>query len=349
MKTVQLGHREIGPGQSCLVIAEAGVNHNGDVQLACQLVDAAADAGADAVKFQTFVADDVVIPAAPKVAYQKSSQGDAESQRDMLRQLELSGDDFRTIRDHCNRRGILFLSSPFDPGSVDLLADLDVPAFKVGSGELTNHPLLATIASKGRPMILSTGMSDLDEVGAAVDVIRQSHCDQIVLLHCVSCYPSEIETCNLRAIPTLRDRFDVPVGFSDHTIGNEAAMAAVALGASVIEKHLTLGRGMDGPDHKASCEPGELNLLIQQIRSVEQALGDGIKKPLACEAEIRRLARRSLVVVVDIDEGQSIEDHHLAARRPANGISPSELRKVAGRHAARALPAGTLLQWSDLA
>jgi N-acetylneuraminate synthase/N,N'-diacetyllegionaminate synthase len=348
MKKVQLGHREIGPGQSCLVVAEAGVNHNGDVELARQLVDAAADARADAVKFQMFFADNVAVAAAAKVGYQRRFAGDAESQRDMLRQLELSGDDFRAIRDHCGKRDILFLSSPFDRVSADLLADLDVPAFKVGSGELTNHPLLAYIASKEKPVILSTGMSNQDEVSAAVDVVRQGGCGQIVLLHCVSCYPADIETCNLRAIATLRDRFDVPVGFSDHTIGNEAALAAVALGASVIEKHLTLGKEMYGPDHKASCEPGELNLLIQEIRTVERALGDGVKQPLACEAEIRRLARRSLVVVDDVAQGQAIEERHLSAKRPADGICPSELRKVAGRQAARALPVGTVLRWSDL-
>ena len=348
MDTVQLGHRIIGTGQPSLVIAEAGVNHNGDVKLACQLVDTAADAGAGAVKFQTFVADEVAIAAAPKVAYQKCAAGDDESQREMLRQLELSSDDFRTIRDRCNDRGICFLSSPFDRTSVDLLTELLVPAFKVGSGELTNHPLLTYIASKRKPIILSTGMSDLDEVSAAVDVIRLAGIDQIVLLHCVSSYPANIDVCNLRAMATLRDRFDVPVGFSDHTLGNEAALAAVALGASVIEKHLTLDKDMKGPDHKASCEPDELKVLIRQIRTIEQALGDGVKKPLACEAENRRLARRSLVVMIDVAEGQAIDERHLAARRPADGICPSELTKVAGRQAARFLPAGTVLQWSDL-
>jgi N-acetylneuraminate synthase/N,N'-diacetyllegionaminate synthase len=348
METVTLANHKIGPGQPCLVIAEAGVNHNGDVDLARRLVDAAADAGAEAVKFQTFVADQLVSSEADKASYQRDCESDRESQRHMLRRLQLSPDEFREIKLHCDRRGILFLSSPFDRASVDVLVSLGVLAIKIGSGDLTNHPLLTYAAAKSKLVILSTGMSDIDEVSEAVDVIRNAGCKKLVLLHCVSCYPAEIDTCNLRAMKMLSDRFDVPAGFSDHTIGCEAALAAVALGACVIEKHLTLDKTMPGPDHKASCEPDEFKRLIEQIRAVERALGDGQKKPLACEEEIRQLARRSLVAAVDIAKGQIIDESVLTAQRPGSGISPVELPKVRGRQAARDLPAGTLIQWADL-
>lgn len=348
LDAILIGERVVGHGCSVFVVAEAGVNHNGDLALAKRLVDAAAQAGADAVKFQTFKAEKVISRQAPKAQYQLETTGAGESQLEMARRLELPFDAFRELQAHSQARGILFMSSPFDEESADFLDELRVPAFKVGSGEVTNWPFLEYVARKGKPVILSTGMSYLTEVGEALRVIREAGNNQIALLHCVSSYPADPADANLRAMDTMAEVFHVPVGYSDHTPGIEVALAAVALGACIIEKHLTLDRSFPGPDHKASLEPEELKAMVEGIRKIEQALGSGIKAPRKSELGLRHAARRSLVAARDIPEGARIQADSLTALRPAGGIGPNLVSQVVGRKAAHSLKAGDMLKWEDL-
>lgn len=338
----------VGPGQPCFIIAEAGVNHDGDVGRACALIDAAADAGAHAVKFQTFRTDLLVTEGARKAAYQENGTGADESQADMLRRLELPADSWRLLSDRCRQRGIIFLSTPFDEDSAELLHDLGVPAIKLPSGELTNLPLIASIARRGRPIILSTGMGTLGEVASAVQVVEAAGAPPLALLHCVSDYPTAPEDANLRAMDTLRAQFDVPVGWSDHTTGIDIAIAAVALGATIIEKHFTLDRELPGPDHAASLEPDELTLLVSSVRRVESAMGDGMKAPRPCEAACAASSRRSVVLTRDLDAGTVLTADVLAARRPGTGIPPSRMHEVIGTTLDVALDANTPLCWDHI-
>lgn len=324
------GH-SIGQDQPCFIIAEAGVNHNGNIDLAMRLVDAAADAGANAVKFQTFKTERVVSRQAPKAEYQQRTTSADESQFDMIKRLELSKSDHLCLIDHCRRRQILFLSTPFDEESADLLAALDVPAFKVPSGEITNLQLLAHIARKGRPMIVSTGMSSLREVDTAIDIIRGAGQTNILLLHCVSNYPAAAKDINLRAMSTMRLAFGVPVGYSDHTEGDEVPLAAVSLGASVLEKHFTLDRTLPGPDHQASIQPEGLKALVQRVRRVEAALGHGRKEPVPSEAETALVARKSLFSSCCIPAGSKVTENMITTLRPGTGLSPSYLKHLIGR------------------
>lgn len=348
MQGIQIGIRGVGPGHPCFIIAEAGVNHNGDMVLARRLVDAAAEAGADAVKFQTFRAERLVSPSAPKAAYQLRTTDRRESQFEMIRRLELSEQNHVELLGYCAERGIVFLSSPFDELSSDYLESLDVPAFKIPSGEITNHPFLAHVAAKRRPIILSTGMSNLDEVGAAVGVILEAGDPGLVLLQCVSNYPAAPADINLRAMATMEQAFGVPVGYSDHVPENAVAFGAAALGACVIEKHFTLDRTLPGPDHKASLEPGELKELVAGIRAVEAAMGDGVKRPAASEADTAAVARKSLVAHHDLPAGQRLERGDLEAKRPGTGIAPSRLDEVIGKRLKRTLGQNELLGWSDV-
>ena len=348
VKAIDIDGRKIGTGYPCFIIAEAGVNHNGDMKLARDLIDAAAEAGADAVKFQTFKAEEVSSFSAPKADYQRQTTDPAESQLDMLRRLELTPEAHHELQSYCRKRGVLFLSTPFDEDSADLLDELEVPLFKIGSGEVTNKPFLEYIARKGKPVILSTGMSYLSEIDQAVRVIRSTGCDRLVLLHCVSNYPADPADVNLRAMQTLALAFDAIVGYSDHTPGVESALGAVALGAAVIEKHLTIDRDLPGPDHKASMEPREMASLVHGVRTLESALGDGIKKSTPSEEAIRRVARRSLVLKNDIKAGEVIEASMLTAIRPAGGIDPYLMEFVVGHRAKRSIKAGQMLTWQDL-
>src|ERR1700674_614875 len=343
MAGADIGGRLVGPGHPCFVIAEAGVNHNGDLDLGRKLVRAAADAGADAVKFQTFSADRLVTASAPKAAYQAARTDPAETQQNMLRHLELGAAEHRELIKECERRNILFLSSAFDEESADLLDDLGVVAFKVPSGEITNLPYVRHLAKKGRCLIVSTGMSDMDEVSAAVSAIRETAAVPIVLLHCVSLYPAPAAGSNLRAMDAMRSAFGVPVGYSDHTEGVAVALAAVALGADMIEKHLTLDRTLPGPDHAASLEPGELRTLVMGIRDVEAARSDGVKRPLPEEAETAAVARKSLVAAVDIPAGTVIGREMLSVKRPGTGLPPGRLDSVVGRQARTAITAGSVI------
>lgn len=346
---VQIGGRTIGHGYSCWIIAEAGVNHNGDLELAKQLVDAAVAAGADAIKFQTFRAAELASPEAPKAMYQLQSTDQGESQLEMLMALELPGEVFGELAALCREKEILFLSSAYDKESVDLLFECHVEAFKIASGEITNLPLLEYVAGKGKPVLLSTGMSYLSEVDEAVRVLREGGCDQLVLLHCVSDYPADSSHINLRAMATLSAAFDLPVGYSDHTLGAEVAIAAVALGACVLEKHFTLDRGFTGPDHRASLEPEAMAEMVRSLRLVEQSLGHGRKEPTPGETEIAAVVRRSLVLARDLPAGSVVTDDALALQRPGTGL-PLEARPyVVGRTARVALPQGTLLSLEMLA
>jgi len=349
MVEIDLDGRRIGPGHPCFIIAEAGVNHNGDVGLAERLVDAAIETGADAVKFQTFTAERLVTPKAPKADYQAAVTDAAESQVAMLRKLELSREAHVRLFEYARRRGITFLSTPFDEQSADLLDDLGVPLFKIASGEITNLLLLEHVARKRKPMVVSTGMSTLDEVGEAVRVIHKAGCPALALLHCTSNYPADPAESNLNAMITMRQAFDLPVGYSDHTPGLEVAVAAVALGASVLEKHLTLSREMPGPDHRASLEPGDFAAMVRAVRSVETALGDGIKRPMESERNTRAIARRSLVAATDLPAGTVLQAHHLAAKRPGLGLPPGELARLVGRRLTKSLQADDMINWSDVA
>ncbi len=348
MKKVNIANRVVGEGEPCFIIAEAGVNHNGDVNLARKLIDVAKDAGADAVKFQTFKAEDVVTETAEKAPYQKESTDIGESQFEMIKKLELSQKDFEELSDYAQKKGILFFSSPFDKGSVDLLDEMGVPAFKVASGEITNFPLLRHIAQKKKPVILSTGMAVPDEIEEALEAIRQEGVDEIILLHCVSCYPAKIEDVNLRAMETLRQAFRLPVGLSDHTLGITIPVAAVALGACVIEKHFTLDKKLPGPDHRASLEPRELKEMIKAIRDAEKSLGNGIKRLTVAEKENKKAARRSIVARVDIPTGAVITEEMLDVKRPGNGLEPKLIDSIVGRKANENIMSGEVVTFSKV-
>lgn len=343
MHKLSIGGRNVGGGERTFVIAEAGVNHNGKIALAKKLIDVAREAGADAVKFQTFRADKLVTRQAGKAVYQAASTDASESQFDMLKKLELSDGEFRELDMYCREREIIFLSTPFDEGSADFLETLGMPAFKIASGEITNLPFLAHIATKKKPMIISTGMAGIGEVEKALETIGRTGNERVALLHCVSNYPTEPGDVNLRAMETLRHAFCVPVGYSDHTLGIEIALAAAALGACVIEKHFTLDRGMTGPDHGASLEPDQLREMVRGIRTIEQALGDGRKRPAASEQNTAAVARRSLVAARDIEAGEVLREDMIVIRRPGNGLAPALLPRLVGRKVKIAISEGELL------
>jgi N-acetylneuraminate synthase len=330
------------------VIAEIGVNHNGDPDMARQMIDVAKSAGADAVKFQTFNPAKLVTSRAEKAAYQTANDGRAESQREMLERLVLSKNDLLAIADYTRATGLEFLSTPFDADSAALLDSLDVAAFKISSGDLTALDYLRTLARYGRPMILSTGMGSLVETAEAVTAISEAGDPPLALLHCVSNYPAAPEAANLRAIDTLEQAFQVPVGWSDHTLGEAVAVAAVARGAVIVEKHFTLDKSLPGPDHKASLSPEELQSYIAAIRTVELALGDGIKRPHPSELPTIAAARRSLILNRDMAAGEVIGEADIVTLRPGHGLAPKHRVHVIGRTMQAARPQGHVLSWSDL-
>ncbi len=343
---VKVGPRLVGEGRPVFIVAEVGVNHNGSLALARALVDSAAVSGADAVKFQSFSAEKLVSAWAPLAPYQRD-EGKGR-QREMLRALELGEREHRQLKGRCERRGVLFLSTPYDEESADFLESLSVPAYKVGSGELTNLPFLRYLARKGKPLIVSTGMAEEEEVAEALETIYGARNRKVILLHCTSSYPTEVSDAHLRAIPFLRERFGHPVGFSDHTLGPVAAIGAVALGACLVEKHFTLDRNLPGPDHKASIEPEGMRAMVLGIREVEAALGEGRKRPRRAERSLRLLARRSIVAASPIPRGSVIEERMLTLKRPASGLPPRELPRVLGRRARRYIAAEEALSWDML-
>lgn len=344
MREIEIDGRKIGPGHPCFVIAEAGVNHNGSCEMAHALVDVAAEAGADAVKFQTFKAERIVTPDAPKADYQLQTTGVSESQYEMLRRLELSRELHQELMAYCQKKGILFMSTPFDDESADFLAELGIPVFKIASGEITNLPFLDHVARKRKPMIVSTGMAGLGEVETAVNTIEKAGNRSLALLHCVSNYPTDPADANLRAMHTMATAFGVPVGYSDHTLGIEVAIAAVALGACVIEKHITLDRNLPGPDHRVSVEPDELVSLVRAVRVVEAALGHGRKEPAASETKTAAVARKSLVAARDLPAGTRLTKELVSIKRPGTGQPPSMLPHLIGRVLRVDVQAGTILR-----
>lgn len=336
------------PPDRCFIIAEAGVNHNGDLAMAKQLADAALACGADAVKYQSFKAEGLVSRRAAKAEYQKKTTGGEQSQLDMIKGLQLSDGAHRELAAHCKAIGITFLSTPFDADSADLLDGLGVPLFKVPSGELTNKPLIRHVAAKGKPLIVSTGMSTLSEVADAVRWAREVSSAPLTLLHCLTEYPAPIEQVNLRAMDTLREHFGLPAGYSDHTPGIAVSVAAAARGASVIEKHLTLDKTLPGPDQAASLDPAEFAALVKAVRAVTAALGDGVKRAAPCEAGNRTVARRSVVAARDLPAGHQLAAVDLALKRPGDGIAPAELERLPGRRLKRAVAADETLTWEAL-
>ena len=320
-----------------LIIGEAGVNHNGDLNIARKLIDVAVEAGVDMVKFQTFITEEGITGNAEKAKYQLSATDKKETQFEMLKKLELDREAHEELIRHCNHKGIRFLSTAFDHPSIDLLNELNIPLYKVPSGEITNLPYLRHIGRMGKPVILSTGMATLKEVEDAINVLGESGTPkgEITVLHCNTSYPTPMEDVNLKGMLTIRDELEVKVGYSDHTLGIEIPIASVAMGASVIEKHFTLDRGMEGPDHKASLDPCELKAMVNAIRNIENALGDGVKRPSSSEMENKSVARKSIVAARDILEGEILTKEDLVAKRPGTGISPMKWDEIIGTIAQR--------------
>lgn len=348
IQPVKIDSRLVGEGQPVFIIAEAGVNHNGDIELARKLVDAAKEAGADAVKFQTFTAEAIALKDAPKSTYHIETTGSEQSWYDLLRSQELTKEAHKILYDYCKKREIMFLSTPYDKASADLLEELGVPAFKIASTDTNNVPFLRHVARKGLPIILSTAMSTLEEVRESVDAIREEGNNSFILLHCTANYPAPLKDINLRAMTTLRDEFQVPVGYSDHTVGYFAPIAAVAAGASVFEKHFTLDKSLPGPDHRSSLDPSELATMIKDIRTTEVIMGTSEKKPSESEYENREKLRKSIVSRVDIPKGTVIIEEMLDVKRPGTGLSPKYWEKVIGRRAKVDIPQDKILAWDEI-
>lgn len=349
LKQFFIAGRPVGPQAPCFIIAEAGVNHNGDPALALKLIDVAADAGADAIKFQTFSAERLASASADMAGYQKRNMNQSGSQFEMLKKLEIPEACYPALTTRCRERGIVFLSSPFDEEAADFLNGCDMPAFKIPSGEITNIPFLQHIAHLGRPMIISTGMATMTEIATALEAVVAAGDPPVCLLQCFSNYPASARDQNLRVMVTFEAAFGVPAGYSDHTEGCYVTAAAVALGARIVEKHFTLDRNMPGPDHKASLEPHELLQMVRAIRDVEAAVGDGVKVPRGAELDTRIYARKSIVARRDIAVGKVLEQGDLAVMRPGTGLAPSLLPMLVGRRSNRAIAAGTLLELDSLA
>jgi len=317
---------------SVFIIAEAGVNHNGNIDLAKRLIAVAAEAGADAVKFQTFKADNLVSKKAQKAKYQKETTNAEESQYEMIKKLELDVGTHKELMVYCAKKHIMFLSTPFDHDSIDLLHKLGLEIFKIPSGEITNLPYLRHIGRLNKKIILSTGMADMGEIEDALDVLTEAGTgrNKITVLHANTMYPTPMEDVNLRAMQTIGDAFDVRFGYSDHTLGIEVDIAAVAMGASVIEKHFTLDKTMEGPDHKASLEPEELKAMVKSIRNIELALGSSVKKPSPSEIPNISIARKSIVAVENVKKGEVLNENNLAIKRPGSGVSPMRWNEILG-------------------
>lgn len=348
MKTVSIGERELGEGQACYIIAEAGKNHNGDPSLAKELARKAAEAGVDAIKFQSIDTSRLMVRTGLRPAYFDETVGTQETEFDITKRLELPDEAHPELSELASTLGIDFISTPEDAGHVDLLDELEVPFYKVSSLNIDNYPLLRHIASKGRPMVISTGMATLGEVESALAVVREAGCPGVVLLQCTSNYPAEPEDINLRAMVTMREAFGVPTGYSDHSMGEVMALGAVALGACVIEKHFTLDKNMEGPDHRLSAEPDEMRALVDDIRLMEKGLGSVVKKPTESELEMKGFKRRSIVLRESVRAGTVLTTDSLDCKCPGTGISPKSLAWFIGRKVKIDLPADHILAWEDI-
>lgn len=337
----------IGENTPTFIIAEAGVNHNGSIEKAKKLIDAAVEAGVDAVKFQTFNTDKLVTKKAPKANYQNETTDKDESQYNMLKKLELSKKDHMILLDYCSEKNIKFMSTPFSFDTVDLLEEIGIDIYKIGSSDTNNLPLLKYIASKNKMIILSTGMSNLTEVSEAVDTIKETGNNNLILLHCISNYPAEYENINLKVMNTMKKAFDLIIGYSDHTLGIEVPIAAVAMGAKVIEKHFTLDKNMEGPDHKASLNPEELKQMVSSIRNIEKSLGDSIKKPTTNEIDNKNTVRKSLVINKKMNKNEVIKKENIEIKRPGTGIKPKFLDIINGMKLIRDVKEDQILVWED--
>ena len=346
MVGIEINSHIISENSPCFIIAEAGVNHNGDIKRAKIMIDTAKRIGADAIKFQTYKTEKLVTEEAAKAEYQKKHSQE-ETQFEMLKKLELTGNDFMDLYNYAEEKGIIFLSTPFDLESADLLNRIGVTAFKIGSGDLSNYPLLEHIAKWGKPLILSTGMSTLEEISETLENLSNLGMDSIILLHCTSSYPTEIEDTNLRMIPMLREKYGLMVGFSDHTKSTIIPAAAVVMGAVVLEKHFTLDHDLVGPDHKMSLEPEDFQEMVNNIRQVEKALGDGLKKITNNENDVRKVARKSIVASMDIAKGAIVTREMLDVKRPGTGLEPKNIQKIIGMKAKRDIRKDQLISWMD--
>jgi N,N'-diacetyllegionaminate synthase len=317
------------------IIAEAGVNHNGKIEIAKKLIEKAKDSGADAVKFQTFKAEKGISRHAEKAAYQKNNTSLDETQLDMVKKLELSFEQFRILKKYCDEIGIMFMSTPFDHDSIDFLDELGMEIWKIPSGEITNLPYLIKVAKLKKPIILSTGMCTIDDISNAINVLKDNGASVISILHCTTEYPTVYSDVNLKAMLTIKDKFNIDIGYSDHTKGIEVSIAASALGATIIEKHFTLDNSMEGPDHRASLEPNELKQLVYSIRNIELALGSGMKEPAESEIKNINIARKSIIANKRIKKGEVFTEENLTVKRPGNGVSPMMWFEVLGRIALR--------------
>jgi|SaaInlStandDraft_2_1057019.scaffolds.fasta_scaffold41035_2 N,N'-diacetyllegionaminate synthase len=341
---MEIGNKEISDTAPVFIIAEIGINHNGKLETAKKLIDVAKQSGSDCVKFQTFVAEEEISKNAPLAEYQK---GEFSNQLEMVKKLELTKEEFKNLKNYAENLKIEFLSTPFDELSVDVLEEINVVGYKISSGDLNNIKLLKKIALTKKPIILSTGMANIDEIQEATQLLKNQGADYS-LLHCVSSYPTKIEDCNLLAISSLKEKFGVLVGFSDHTIGNEAALLAVALGAKIIEKHITLDKTMSGPDHSMSMNPNEFQKFVSDIRKAEISLGNGIKRCLPCEEEIKKVARKSIVSSRSMNKGEIINEFDLKLKRPGTGIEPKYLDKVIGKCLKKNIEEDHLMKWDEL-
>jgi N,N'-diacetyllegionaminate synthase len=353
IQPVKIGNFLIGKGKPCFIIAEAGVNHNGDIKLAHELINAAVKAGADAIKFQSFVSEEIVSVKAKKANYQIETTGDVGGQFAMLKKLELSWEQQAELKAHCDKANICYLCTPYEEKSADFLEGIGVAAYKIASTDISNIPFLRYMARKNNPVILSTGMSTLGEVEDSVNELKLNGLvGKIIIMQCTAEYPAPVKDINLRAMKTMEFAFDCPVGFSDHTAGIGAGPWAVAASACAIEKHFTLDRNMFGPDHRASIEPEELTELVKTIRNVEAALGDGIKRPMPCEIANKSKMQKSLVATRTISSGEVIRSDDLTSKRPRNGLEPKWFDRVVGKKVAKQIQKGETLQldsiiWSE--
>ena len=345
---IKIGNKFIGDKHSCFIIAEAGVNHDGDLKKAKKLIDIAKDAGADCIKFQTWITEEIITKDTKQAEYQEKNTGRKESQYEMIKKLELSFEQFAELKNYSDKKKILFLSTPDDERSVDFLDDLGVEAFKIGSGEITNLSILKRIAKKGKPIIMSTGMSIIAEIQEAVQTIYKTGNNKLALLHCTSQYPAKFEDVNLNAMITLKNIFETIIGYSDHTEGTIVPQIAVSMGAKIIEKHFTYDKNAIGPDHRCSLSPNELKEMISEIRKVELIMGESDKKPTNEENELKKLVRKTVVAKLDIPKGELITKNMLTLKRSPGNLEPKELYRVIGKISQRAIKKDDPIRLNDI-
>lgn len=349
MNCIKVGDKMVGEDNPIFLIAEAGVNHNGSLSIARSLVDIAADSGVDAIKFQTYKTEKLILRSTEKASYQQSNVKKEESFYEMLKKYELTEGDFKILKEYCDEKGLLFLSTPFDSSSVELLENLNVPAYKIGSGDMNNFPLIKVVCSKGKSILLSTGMATLEEVRESVQFIKNNSVEEIVIFQCTTSYPTKLEDVNLNVIDLYKNEFpNEIIGFSDHSQGITASLGAVAKGAKVIEKHFTLDKEMEGPDHKASLDPTELRKWVNEIRNLEKALGSNKKTLLKSEVELSKIARKSIVSIKDLKKGEILSEDNIGIKRPGTGISPKEFEKIIGRSINKDILKDSVIFWEDV-